>query len=65
MNNLSWLVRASRWVRRPPEGGRLMLVVGVVVAAVLIASAEQFGWWPEWATLQQGRGPNAPRMLRP
>lgn len=56
MGNLIWLLRASRWARNPPSTGRVLLVLGVVSAALTIGLIEWAGWWPEWATLDHGRG---------
>ena len=56
MGNLIWLLRASRWARRPPSAQRVILVLGVVAVALAIVLIEWFGWWPDWATLESGRG---------
>ena len=56
MGNLIWLLRASRWARRPPSARRVVLVLGVVAAALAIGLVEWAGWWPDWATLESGRG---------
>ena len=61
MNNMIWLARAVRWVKNPPSDGRVALVVGVIVAAVVIATLGWLGWWPDWATMEHGRGVRLPR----
>ena len=61
MNNMIWLARAVQWVRKPPSAGRVILVVGVIAAVVALGTIEWLGWWPEWATLDQGRGMRVPR----
>lgn len=56
MGNLIWLLRASRWARNPPSMRRVILVLSVVAAALTIGLIEWAGWWPDWATLDEGRG---------
>lgn len=58
--NLTWLLRMSRWARRPPSWGRVKLVVGVVVMCLLLVAAERFIGWPDWLTVNGGG-----RMIRP
>ncbi|TJZ93712.1 hypothetical protein FA743_00065 [Paracoccus gahaiensis] len=59
MHNLMWLVRAARWVRNPPSAKMVMMVFGIIAAALVIAGVEWMGWWPEWATME--RQPRFPR----
>lgn len=61
MNNLIWLIRASRWARNPPSARRVALVLGVIALALALVGLEHFGLWPEWATLERGRGMHLPR----
>lgn len=61
MNNMMWLIRAAHWVRNPPSAGRVLLVVGVVVAVILLGTLDWLGWWPHWATVN----PRGGRILRP
>ncbi|MDS9467496.1 hypothetical protein RGQ15_07900 [Paracoccus sp. MBLB3053] len=56
MNNLIWLIRASRWARNPPSAGRVALVLVIITVALVIAGLEFWGWWPEWATMERSRG---------
>ncbi|UXU73889.1 MULTISPECIES: hypothetical protein [unclassified Paracoccus (in: a-proteobacteria)] len=63
MNNLIWLLRASRWARNPPSARRVMLVLAIVALGLGLVALEHFGLWPEWATLDTGRG--GPRLPRP
>lgn len=62
MNNLIWLIRASRWARNPPKARTVVLVLAVIAAGLLLAGLEHFGLWPDWATLDR---PPRPRLLRP
>lgn len=62
MNNLIWLIRASRWARNPPKAGRVALVLGIIAVALAIAGLQHFGWWPDWAVMERPRGM---RLLRP
>lgn len=43
-----WLMRARRWVQKPPSWGRVKLVVGVIAACVALAVVEQIWGWPDW-----------------
>ncbi|WBU57587.1 hypothetical protein [Paracoccus sediminicola] len=61
MNNLIWLLRASRWARKPPSMKMVKLVYGLVAAAIVIVVLEKSGYWPDWATLERGRGARMPR----
>ena len=56
MNNLIWLLRASRWARTPPSAKRVKLVLAVIAACVAIAGMQHFGLWPDWATMDRPRG---------
>lgn len=56
MNNLIWLLRASRWARRPPSARRVVLVLGIAGVALAIAGLQHFGWWPDWAVMERPRG---------
>jgi len=56
VNNLTWLIRASRWVRNPPGPRRIKLVFGIIAAGLAMLALEKLGWWPDWATLERGRG---------
>lgn len=62
MNNMNWLLRATQWVRNPPSPGRVKLVLAIVAIAIAIVAIEKLGFWPDWATLEGGRGqPRIPR----
>ncbi|MDF3855778.1 hypothetical protein ACDP63_16035 [Paracoccus sp. P2] len=56
MNNLIWLIRASRWARNPPSAQRVKLVLAVIAAGLLLAGLEHVGLWPDWATTERPRG---------
>ncbi|WP_323715672.1 hypothetical protein [Paracoccus aminovorans] len=60
MNNLIWLIRASRWARNPPSARMVKLVLAIVALGLLLVGLEHFGLWPDWATLDRPRG--APRI---
>lgn len=61
MNNMHWLMRATQWVRNPPSPKMIKLVLGVVAIVIAIVVIEKLGFWPEWATLDEGRRPRIPR----
>lgn len=57
MNQLLWLLRAKRWVQRPPSARRVALVLGVAAACLLVAGLDGVFGWPEALTpdrLRQG-----------
>lgn len=56
MNNLIWLLRASKWARNPPSARMVKLVLAIVAVAVVIVVIEKVGLWPDWARLENGRG---------
>lgn len=56
MNNLLWLLRASRWARNPPKTRTVALVLVVIALSLLLVGLEHFGLWPEWAQMDRPRG---------
>ncbi|TRW96305.1 hypothetical protein FNJ84_13575 [Paracoccus sp. M683] len=62
MNNLIWLIRASRWARNPPSRRMVMLVFAIVALGLTLLGLEHFGLWPDWATLDNPRRPPMPRL---
>lgn len=61
MNNLIWLIRASRWARHPPKASRVLLVLAIIALGLMLVGLEHFGLWPDWATLDRPRGMHLPR----
>ncbi len=57
MNMLTWLLRASRWVRHPPSAGRVKLVLAVIAVGLLLAGYEHVFGWPEALTVNRIRPP--------
>lgn len=55
-----WLMRASRWARRPPGARRVVLVLAVIAFAVLIVMLDRGGAWPDWARMERMRRPVLP-----
>lgn len=45
-----WLLRASRWARKPPSARRVWLVAGVVVFCLILYAIERLFGWPGWLT---------------
>lgn len=60
MDNMRWLLRATQWVRNPPSAKMVRLVFGIIAVGVIIVMIEKLGYWPEWATMQKGRGVRIP-----
>ena len=50
-----WFLRMARWVRQSPAPSRVLLTIVVLVACLIIAAAQYYGFWPDWATLQVRR----------
>ena len=61
MNNLIWLIRASRWARNPPSRRMVILVFSIIALGLVLLGLEYFGLWPKWATLDNPRRPRLPR----
>ena len=57
MLNPRHMLRMARWARNPPSRKRVMLVFGILAAALVLAGIERFIGWPEALTL-----PDRPRM---
>lgn len=55
MNNLIWLLRASRWARNPPSARMVKLVLAIVAVGLVLAGLQWAGWWPDWATVETPR----------
>ncbi|TBN39519.1 hypothetical protein EYE42_10890 [Paracoccus subflavus] len=60
MNNLIWLLRASRWARNPPGARKVRLVLLIMAAGLSIAVLEWLNLWPGWARLENARPPKPP-----
>ena len=61
MNNLIWLLRASKWARNPPSAKMVKLVFAIILIGLVILGLEWLDLWPEWAQMERGRGPRLPR----
>lgn len=61
MNNLTWLIRASRWARNPPSKKMVILVFSILAAGLALLALEKLGLWPDWATMERPRNPRLPR----
>ncbi|MBK4215786.1 hypothetical protein JJJ17_07605 [Paracoccus caeni] len=60
MNNLIWLLRASKWARNPPSARTVKLVLLVIAVGLGIVLLEWLGLWPDWARMEHGRMPRIP-----
>ncbi|RJE80090.1 hypothetical protein [Paracoccus sp. JM45] len=56
MNNMIWLMRAVKWVRNPPSPKMVKLVFAIIAAGLVMLLLEKLGMWPDWATMDHGRG---------
>ena len=60
MNNLIWLLRASKWARNPPSARMVRLVLLVLAAGLAIAALEWLDLWPGWAQMEKAPRPRIP-----
>lgn len=60
MNNLIWLLRASKWARNPPGPRMVRLVLVLILLGVVIVALERLGWWPDWGRMENPRAPRLP-----
>lgn len=49
--NLTWLMRMSKWARKPPSMGQVKLVLSVVAFCFAIWGIEQLWGWPDFLTV--------------
>lgn len=63
MNNLNWLIRASRWARNPPAPRMVGMVLAIIALGLALKGLEHFGLIPDWA--QMDRQPRGVRVQRP
>lgn len=61
MNNLTWLLRAARWVRHPPGTRRVVMVLAILAAGLVLVGLDHLGLWPDWARVEPRRGVSLPR----
>lgn len=60
MNNLIWLLRATKWARNPPSARTVTIVLIVVALGLSIVALEWLNLWPDWAQMERGRMPRVP-----
>lgn len=53
MNNLIWLIRASRWARNPPNARMVKMVLAIIAIGLLLKGAEYYGLIPDWAEMER------------
>jgi hypothetical protein len=59
---MHWLMRMSKWARKPPSPQKVKIVFGVLAVCLVLAGIEALDLWPDWATTEpMGRG--APKGL--
>ncbi len=61
MNNLNWLIRASRWARNPPSPRMVKMVLAINAQGLAIKGLEHFGQNPDRAQMDRPRGMHLPR----
>lgn len=50
MRDLIWLMRMSRWARRPPSWGRVKLIAAILLICVALYAIDRLFGWPAWLT---------------
>ncbi|MEY3960286.1 MAG: hypothetical protein RIR14_940 [Pseudomonadota bacterium] len=55
--NLTWLLRMTKWARRPPSPARVKLVLGVVALCLALWGIELVWGWPEALTVNRPAKP--------
>lgn len=63
MDNLNWLIRASRWARNPPSSRMVKMVLAIIALGLALKGLEHFGLIPDWAQME--RHPGGVRLPRP
>ncbi len=53
MNNLIWLIRASRWARNPPRARVVWMLLAIIAIGLLLKGAEYYGLIPDWAMMER------------
>lgn len=49
--NLTWLMRMSKWARKPPSARQVKLVLSVVAVCFAIWGIEMIWGWPDALTV--------------
>ncbi|WP_164622933.1 hypothetical protein [Tabrizicola oligotrophica] len=49
--NFIWLMRMSRWARKPPSMGRVKFVLAIVAVCFALWGIERVWGWPEALTV--------------
>ncbi len=53
--DLNWLLRMTQWLRHPPSGLQLRIMLGAVALALLLVGVEHFWGWPDWLRVNGSR----------
>lgn len=53
MWDFRWLLRMSRWSRRPPGARQVAVVLAVIALCLVIAGVQWMGLWPDALTLDR------------
>lgn len=48
MNLQVWLMRARRWVQKPPSAGQVKFYFGIIALCLVVAGFEWVFGWPDW-----------------
>ena len=53
--NFFWLLRMSRWARRPPSMRRVMIVAAVIAISLSIFLVERYVGLPDWMAIEPAK----------
>lgn len=49
--NMNWLIRMSKWARKPPSAAHVKFVLAIVAIGIALWGIEQIWGWPEALTV--------------
>jgi hypothetical protein len=52
---LNWLLRMPRWVRHPPSGLHLRIMLGTMALGLVLVGVEHLLGWPDWLRVNGNR----------
>lgn len=50
---MGWLLRMSRWARKPPSLRQALVIAAIVLVGLGLAGIEWIWGWPDWLTVNR------------
>lgn len=50
---MGWLLRMSRWARKPPSLRQARVIAAIVLVGLGLAGIEWIWGWPDWLTVNR------------